>query len=139
MTAIVSRSGAEWQELDREHNLHPFTDHKELYARRSRIISRADGVYIYDADGKKILDGMSGLWCVNAGYGRRELIDAASRQGLGDDVHLGLQAGGGDPHGVAVVVDRRRPDDGMDGVSGREGVVEAAQRHDPGAAAEHRS
>ena len=80
MTAIESRSGAEWQELDREHHLHPFTDHKELYAQRSRIISRADGVYIYDADGKKILDGMSGLWCVNAGYGRQELIDAASRQ-----------------------------------------------------------
>ncbi|MBT8083037.1 MAG: aspartate aminotransferase family protein [Gammaproteobacteria bacterium] len=80
MTAIESRSCAEWQQLDREHHLHPFTDHKQLYAQRSRIISRADGVYIYDADGKKILDGMSGLWCVNAGYGRRELIDAATRQ-----------------------------------------------------------
>ena len=80
MAAIEGRSGAEWQELDRDHHLHPFTDHKELYEKRSRIISKADGAYIYDADGKKILDGMSGLWCVNVGYGRQELIDAATRQ-----------------------------------------------------------
>ena len=80
MAAIESRSGAEWQELDKDHHLHPFTDHKALHEKRARIITRADGVYIYDADGNKILDGMSGLWCVNAGYGRQELIDAATRQ-----------------------------------------------------------
>jgi putrescine aminotransferase len=80
MAAIEKRSRDDWQELDRKHYLHPFTNHKELHAQRSRIISRADGVYIYDADGKKMLDGMSGLWCVNAGYGRQELIDAATHQ-----------------------------------------------------------
>ncbi len=80
MAAIETRSGAQWQELDKDHHLHPFTDHKALYEKRSRIITRADGVYIYDADGNKILDGMSGLWCVNAGYGREELIEAATRQ-----------------------------------------------------------
>lgn len=80
MAQIENRSRAEWQELDRQHYLHPFTDHKDLGARKSRIITRADGVYIYDADGNQILDGMSGLWCVNAGYGRDELVDAATRQ-----------------------------------------------------------
>ena len=80
MAAREKRSRGDWQELDKEHHLHPFTDHKSLHKKRSRIITRAEGVYIYDADGKKILDGMSGLWCVNAGYGRQELIDAASEQ-----------------------------------------------------------
>lgn len=80
MTVIEKRSRDEWQELDKNHHLHPFTDHKELHEKRSRIISRADGVYIFDVDGNKILDGMSGLWCVNSGYGRQELIDAATEQ-----------------------------------------------------------
>jgi putrescine aminotransferase len=80
MAIVEDRSSSEWQELDRQHYLHPFTDHKELGEKKSRIITRADGVYIYDADGNEILDGMSGLWCVNAGYGRDELVEAASKQ-----------------------------------------------------------
>jgi len=51
-----------------------------LHGKKSRIITRADGVYIYDADGNKMLDGMSGLWCVNIGYGRDELVEAAAGQ-----------------------------------------------------------
>ncbi len=80
MAAIEKRSGSEWQDLDKQHHLHPFTDHKALHAKKSRIITRADGVYIYDADGNRILDAMSGLWCVNVGYGRQELVDAATQQ-----------------------------------------------------------
>ena len=80
MAAIEKRSREAWQELDKDHHLHPFTDHKSLHKKRSRIITRAEGVYIYDADGSRILDGMSGLWCVNAGYGRQELVDAATEQ-----------------------------------------------------------
>ena len=80
MSVGQTRSVSEWQALDAEHYLHPFTDHKDLGKTRSRIITRADGVYIYDAEGRQILDGMSGLWCVNAGYGRQELIDAATAQ-----------------------------------------------------------
>jgi putrescine aminotransferase len=71
---------AEWKAEDR-HYMHPFTDHKELGEKGgSRIITRADGVYIYDSEGHKILDGMSGLWCVNLGYGRTELVEAAAEQ-----------------------------------------------------------
>lgn len=80
MAALEKRSGTDWQELDKNHYLHPFTDHKDLHAKKSRIITHADGCYIYDADGNKILDGMSGLWCVNTGYGREELVTAAADQ-----------------------------------------------------------
>jgi len=80
MAAIEKRTGAEWQDLDSKHYMHPFTDHKDLARQKSRIITRADGVYIYDADGNKILDGMAGLWCVNVGYGRDEIVDAAEKQ-----------------------------------------------------------
>jgi len=80
MTAIQKRSRSDWQDLDIDHYLHPFTNHKELHQQRSRIITRADGVYIFDADDNKMLDGMSGLWCVNAGYGQQELVDAATAQ-----------------------------------------------------------
>jgi adenosylmethionine-8-amino-7-oxononanoate aminotransferase len=45
------------------------------------IISRAEGCYVWDADGNRLLDGLSGLFCVNAGHGRPELAEAASRQG----------------------------------------------------------
>ena len=70
----------DWQRLDSAHYLHPFTDHKQLAARGARIITRAEGVYIYTSEGEKILDGMSGLWCVALGYGRKELSDAAYKQ-----------------------------------------------------------
>jgi putrescine aminotransferase len=80
MAAIEKPTGLDLQALDREHHLHPFTDHKELHEKKSRIITSADGVYIFDSEGNKILDGMSGLWCVNAGYGRDEIVDAAAAQ-----------------------------------------------------------
>jgi putrescine aminotransferase len=71
---------SDWQSKDQRHYLHPFTDYKALGGTGSRIITRADGVYIWDSDGNKILDGMSGLWCVNVGYGQKALIEAAYRQ-----------------------------------------------------------
>ena len=48
----------------------------------SRIIAHAQGSHIYDAEGRKLLDGMAGLWCVNVGYGREELARAAYDQML---------------------------------------------------------
>ena len=73
---------AELQAMDAAHYLHPFTDHKALGARGTRIIERASGVHLWDSDGNRILDGMAGLWCVNIGYGRTELAEAAYRQML---------------------------------------------------------
>ncbi|HTV72048.1 MAG TPA: aspartate aminotransferase family protein [Rhizobiaceae bacterium] len=68
------------QAIDAAHHLHPFTDHKDLRAAGSRMITRADGPFIYDSEGNEILDGMAGLWCVNIGYGRNELAEAAYEQ-----------------------------------------------------------
>lgn len=73
-------STCELKSADRAHHLHPFTDFKALGEEGSRIITRAEGVYIHDSDGNRILDGMAGLWCVNLGYGREELVEAASAQ-----------------------------------------------------------
>ena len=71
---------AELQALDAAHHMHPFTHNADLRAKGARIITRADGVWLTDSDGNRILDGMAGLWCVNLGYGRQELVDAATRQ-----------------------------------------------------------
>lgn len=68
------------QALDNAHYLHPFTEYRELHAEGARIQAEGDGIYIYDTDGKRIIDGLAGLCCVNVGYGRRELGQAAARQ-----------------------------------------------------------
>ncbi len=70
------------QALDSAHFLHPFTDHQALAAKGARVMTHADGIYVWDSEGRKVLDAMSGLWCVNVGYGRRELADAAHQQML---------------------------------------------------------
>lgn len=70
------------QEIGRNHLLPPFTDYKELNAKGSRIITQAKGVYLWDSEGNKILDGMAGLWCINVGYGRKELAEVAYKQML---------------------------------------------------------
>jgi putrescine---pyruvate transaminase len=74
------RSTKEWQDADSAHYLHPFTDFKALAQKGSRIITKAENIYLWDSEGHKILDAMSGLWCVNVGYGRQELINAATKQ-----------------------------------------------------------
>ena len=68
------------QDLDTRHYLHPFTDHGKLSIEKSRIITRANGVYLWDSDGNRYLDAMAGLWCVNVGYGREEIAEAANQQ-----------------------------------------------------------
>jgi len=76
----AKRSTREWQQADTAHFLHPFTDFSALAKKGSRIITKAEGIYLWDSEGKKLLDAMSGLWCVNVGYGQQGLIDAATRQ-----------------------------------------------------------
>ena len=80
MNPATTRTTAQWQAADAAHYLHPFTDFKSLAAKGSRVITRADNIYLWDSEGHKILDAMSGLWCVNVGYGRKELIEAATKQ-----------------------------------------------------------
>ena len=73
-------SGEALKALDSAHHLHPFTDHKALGNKGARIITRAEGVYLWDSEDRQLLDGMAGLWCVNVGYGRAELVEAAREQ-----------------------------------------------------------
>ena len=70
----------ELQKRDAAHHLHPFTAQHDLANKGSRIITSAQGVYVYDSNGEELLDAMAGLWCVNIGYGREELAQAAERQ-----------------------------------------------------------
>ena len=70
------------QRIDAAHHLHPFTDTKSLRQEGSRVIVKADGVWLWDSDGNRMLDGMAGLWCVQVGYGRSTIADAAHRQML---------------------------------------------------------
>jgi len=57
----------------------PFTANRQFKA-NPRLVARADGMYYWTPDGREVLDGVAGLWCVNAGHGRREIADAAAKQ-----------------------------------------------------------
>ena len=72
---------AELRRLDVAHHLPAQQDYQLIEdLGGSRIVTNADGCYIVDGDGQRILDGMAGLWCVNVGYGRDELADVAAEQ-----------------------------------------------------------
>jgi beta-alanine--pyruvate transaminase len=57
----------------------PFTANRHFKA-NPRLLARADGMYYWTPEGRQVLDGVAGLWCVNAGHGRREIADAVARQ-----------------------------------------------------------
>ena len=76
MTPRGSNQTKHWQALDAAHHVHPFSDTAALNKEGVRVITRGKGVYLWDSDGKKIIDGMAGLWCVQVGYGNEELAEA---------------------------------------------------------------
>lgn len=57
----------------------PFTANRQFKS-KPRLLSRAEGMHYWTPDGRKILDGVAGLWCVNAGHGRKEITQAVSQQ-----------------------------------------------------------
>jgi beta-alanine--pyruvate transaminase len=57
----------------------PFTANRQFKA-NPRLLAKAEGMHYWTADGREILDGVAGLWCVNAGHGRREITDAVAKQ-----------------------------------------------------------
>jgi putrescine aminotransferase len=71
---------AQLRQLDQAHHLHPFTNLRKYSQQGGRIISRAEHIYIYDSDGNRMLDGMSGLWCCNLGYSQNSIKDAIYAQ-----------------------------------------------------------
>ena len=80
MPPFSRRSTRDWQAADASHFLHPFTDHQALASKGARVITRGEGLYVWDSEGQRLFDAMSGLWCVNVGYGQTALIDAAMQQ-----------------------------------------------------------
>ena len=65
---------------DRAHVLHPYTDFSSFHDEGSQVIDGASGMHVTDTDGRKLLDGIAGLWCVNIGHGRQEMADAIAAQ-----------------------------------------------------------
>ena len=65
---------------DRDHYIHPWTDFATFKEKGSDVIAESEGIYVYDADGNRYIDGIGGLWCVNIGYGRDEMAEAIADQ-----------------------------------------------------------
>ena len=70
----------------------PFTGNRQFKA-HPRMIVGAEGAYYIDANGKKIFDGLSGLWCTGLGHGRKEIVDAISKQAATLDYAPAFQYG----------------------------------------------
>ena len=66
--------------IDCAHHLHPFTDHAAMHTTGTHLIAGAEGCSVIEADGRRLLDGLAGLWCVNVGYNRPEIAAAVARQ-----------------------------------------------------------
>ena len=66
--------------LDRDYLFHPITNLKNHITQEVLILERGEGIYIFDKDGKKYIDGLAGLWCTSLGHGVTELADAAKEQ-----------------------------------------------------------
>ena len=61
-------------------HLHPATNLRLVQAEGPLVITRGEGVYVYDDEGRRYLEGMAGLWCASLGFSERRLADAAYRQ-----------------------------------------------------------
>jgi hypothetical protein len=65
---------------DLSFHLHPSTNLRAVQAEGPLVITRGEGVYVYDDEGKRYLEGMAGLWCASLGFSERRLAEAAYRQ-----------------------------------------------------------
>jgi adenosylmethionine-8-amino-7-oxononanoate aminotransferase len=69
-----------YAEVDLAHLIHPLTDHSQLAEAGPLVIVRGEGCELISEDGRRLIDGCAGLWTVNLGHGREDLIEAATRQ-----------------------------------------------------------
>src|SRR5437764_14281760 len=65
---------------DQSFHLHPATNLRTVQQEGPLVITRGEGVYVYDDEGRRYLEGMAGLWCASLGFSERRLADAAYRQ-----------------------------------------------------------
>ncbi|MFV3091428.1 aminotransferase class III-fold pyridoxal phosphate-dependent enzyme [Pseudomonas sp. GW6] len=77
---MSSKNSAWLKEHNTRHIMHPMQDPKALRDNMPVIIESGDGVHITDVDGRRFIDCQGGLWCVNAGYGRKEIVEAVTKQ-----------------------------------------------------------
>ncbi len=77
---MSSPSSAELQAKDRQYQLHPFTNHADMHAAGTHIVMAGDECYFIDETGRRILDGLAGLWCVNVGYNCAAIVRAVTAQ-----------------------------------------------------------
>ena len=67
-------------ELDRSHLVHPVSSYRDHEARGVRVLRSGQGARVTDSEGRELIDGFAGLWCVNAGYGQESIVAAAAEQ-----------------------------------------------------------
>ena len=83
-------------EISRPNNLDaywmPFTANR-AFKQAPRMLARAEGMHYYTNDNREVLDGTAGLWCVNAGHGRREIVEAIQKQAAVLDFAPSFQMG----------------------------------------------
>ena len=76
MKSNLVYDGDDLWEKDRRHTVHGWTDYSKFVQHGPEILVEGDGVYVTDIDGHRSMDAMGGVWCVNVGYGRTEIVDA---------------------------------------------------------------
>ncbi len=81
-TSLAGAGVEALRELDRAHVWHPLLNHRSLEGSPLSVMVKGQGSTLTDAEGREYLDAMAGLWCVNIGYGRKEVAEAAYRQML---------------------------------------------------------
>lgn len=74
------KAPAQLRELDRRHHLHPFTNHRAMHDTGTHLLVEGDGCHLIDQEGRRLLDGLAGLWCVNVGYNCAAIVEAVHRQ-----------------------------------------------------------
>ena len=67
-------------DIDRQHLIHPVSSFRGHEERGATILQSAEGMWLTDIDGRRVLDGFAGLWCVNVGYGQDSIVDVAAEQ-----------------------------------------------------------
>ncbi|WOI56585.1 aminotransferase [Palleronia sp. LCG004] len=71
---------AELAGMDKQHSLHPWSDLATNQSEDPLVLAEAEGIHIRDAEGNQYIDGIGGMWCVQVGYGRKDIADVMAQQ-----------------------------------------------------------
>lgn len=80
MHMSISPSIESLRDLDRQHHLHPFTNHLDMHQSGTHLIKSGEGCHLIDENDRRLLDGLAGLWCVNVGYNCAAIVKAVEAQ-----------------------------------------------------------